>query len=263
MVNITDPSIINKAVEGLTAQPTIEVNTQPPPDTSVFLCGGIIDKNGYLVKDAEVRELTGADEEAIFKAGSISSALNTALMRGVSLIGGEQPTKDMFDSMLTGDRDQLLLAIRCATFGSTYDIFLVCQSCGKQGKSELNLETDVETKELDDPVNGRFITVNAKVGEVVMSLPNGITQKKLMDNADKNNAELVTIVLAGCIDSVNGAPSRGPSTALSLGISDRDLLIEELSKAAPGPRLGGVTKACEACGTDIPVPLSLASLFRL
>jgi len=69
--------------------------------------------------------------------------------------------------------------------------------------------------------------------------------------------------LSGCLVSINGTPSLGVQTALNLGILDRETIISEIYKRTPGPRLGEVTKACKACGNETPLPLSLASLFRI
>jgi hypothetical protein len=84
-----------------------------------------------------------------------------------------------------------------------------------------------------------------------------------MDNIDKTAAEVNTILLSGCITSINGAPSVGARTALSLGMADRNKIIDEILNRNPGPRLGEVKKTCQACGEDIPLPLSLTDLFRL
>ena len=46
-------------------------------------------------------------------------------------------------------------------------------------------------------------------------------------------------------------------------MADREKLIAEIVEKNPGPRLGEVKKACQACGEDMETPLSLAALFRL
>ena len=71
------------------------------------------------------------------------------------------------------------------------------------------------------------------------------------------------MLLAGCILSVNGAPSIGAQTALSLGMADRTKMVEDIIERNPGPRLGEVKKVCKACGEYIPLPLSLLDLFRV
>ena len=63
--------------------------------------------------------------------------------------------------------------------------------------------------------------------------------------------------------SINGKGSLGQQTVLKLGMADRETLVSSILENNPGPRLGEVTKTCEACGESIPTPLSLVALFRL
>ena len=95
-----------------------------------------------------------------------------------------------------------------------------------------------------------------------MLFRSGLTQRKVMENANKTVAELNTIILNGCVVNVNDSPIT-PSTVLELGIADRETLIAEIIEKNPGPRLGEVSKACKACGNEVDLPLSLAALFRL
>jgi len=263
MAEITNPDVINRLVESIdTSEASKEVETVLPPSSEVYLPGGFIDFNGVLYKYAEVKELTGADEEALSKASSLYGVLQTALSRGLVNIGGEPVTTSDFDSLLAGDRDAILLGIRRVTFGNIIKQPSACQNCGTGDIWEIDIENDIPVSELDNPITDRVFSVKVKAGEVELGLPNGITQKKLLQAENKTPSELITIALAGCINSVDGSVSMGRTTALELGISDRETLITELYSRAPGPRLGEVSKACKACGKDTFVPLSLADLFR-
>jgi hypothetical protein len=164
--------------------------------------------------------------------------------------------------MLSGDRDAILLGIRKVTFGNESEFNQYCSVCDKTQLFNINITEDLKVTELEDTVNDRRWKVKIKAGIAVVALPNGITQKKIMENADKTLAELNTMILSGCLLSLNESPT-SPSTVLELGIADRETLITEIVNRNPGPRLGEVTKACEVCGTETDVPLSLAALFRL
>lgn len=261
MPQITDPNQINKLAQELTAGPQAVVATEAPADNLVILPGGFITPTG-VVKNAEVRELNGLDEEAIAKSGSTAKALLTILNRGLEKIGEKVPTKDDFDNMLSGDRDAILLGIRKVTFGTESEFNQFCPTCDQMQLFKIDLNDDVKTTELDNPITDRRWKVKIKAGIAEVALPNGITQKKIMENADKTIAELNTMILSGCLVSLNESPT-SPSTVLELGIADRETLITEIVNRNPGPRLGEVTKACEVCGTEVEVPLSLAALFRL
>ena len=265
MENFTsDPNAINAAAAELENPEKPAIKTVAPSKTEVSLPGGFIAGDGSLVKYAEVRELTGSDEEAISRAGSIGRVLVAMLQRGIVSIGDQPVKKEDLDSLLSGDRDTILLGIRKVTFGDSIDYNLTCPSCSTELDVTVDLNKDIPYKNLEDPINERGFTYKSKTkGDIVISLPNGMTQKKLLENNDKTRAELNTILLAGCVDSVDGKVSLGASTVLGLGMADREAIIAEIVDRNPGPRLGEVKTTCEACGEDIPMPLSLADLFRL
>ena len=260
---ITDAELVQKYANKVMEEPEQSITTRAPSDSEVTLPGGYLFPNGELITKAEVRELTGADEEAISKAGSTAKSLGILLQRGLVKLGDKEVSKDNLDGLLSGDRDTILLGIRKATFGKTVTFNIRCSFCSQEQSSEVDLDEDVPIKTLSNPISDRVWEVNTKRGVVRLSLPNGITQKKLMDNLDKTSSEINTLLLSGCILSVDGSPSIGASTTLSLGMADRNKLVEDIIERNPGPRLGEVKKVCKACGEDISLPLSLLDLFRL
>jgi hypothetical protein len=257
----TDAAQINRLAEGLTAGPQV-IATEAPASTTVQLPGGYITPERTVVRTAEVRELNGLDEEAIAKAGSTAKALITVLERGLVAIGDKPATREDLSILLSGDRDAILLGIRKVTFGNTSEHVGFCNQCEEPREFEVDLTADVEVKELENPITERNWKVKIKSGYATLTLPNGLTQKKVMENANKTVAELNTIILNGCLVGINDS-SITPSTVLELGIADRETLIQEIIEKNPGPRLGEVSKACQACGNEVDLPLSLAALFRL
>lgn len=259
---ITDANLISQYAQKVMEEPAPVIVTRAPSESEISLPGGFLTMSGEVIYKAEVRELNGADEEAIAKAGNTGKALHVLLERGLISLGGEKVSKADLDTLLAGDRDAILLGIRRVTFGKTIKIPAKCQHCAVEQPVEVDLEDDVPVKKLDNP-SERVWSMKTKLGEVTVALPNGIVQKRLMENLDKTVAEINTLVLAGCITSVNGAPSIGAATALSLSMQDRTAILEEIVARTPGPRLGEVTKACKACGELMELPLSLVDLFRL
>ena len=83
---------------------------EPPPDGRVTLPG-----SGQTV---EVRELTGADEEALAKVqGTVYRWFALMLNLAVETIDGKSADSEAVGKLLVGDRDYLLLAIRKVTWG--------------------------------------------------------------------------------------------------------------------------------------------------
>lgn len=258
-----DPKAVSAAIDELTKEAPVEIKTVAPSSNEVSLPGGYKTQEGALIKYAEVRELNGADEEAIAKSGSLARTLNTILQRGLVSIGGQDVDKSAFDDLLAGDRDAIMLAIRKVTFGSVVDYNLVCKKCGENSIVQIDLDKDVPVHELSNPIEDRLRTVELRNGIGVVMMPDGRTQTALMENASKTAAELNTLILEHCLIGINGKGSLGTPTVLKLGIADRETLVEEVLTDNPGPRLQEVTKTCEACGESNETPISLVALFRL
>lgn len=242
-----------------------EVKPAPlPPDTSVELIAGYMDPvSGEVELQAEVRELNGVDEEALSRITDMGKVLLTTLERGTAKIGNERASKEKLDALLAGDRELLLVAIRKVTFGPEVKLEGACPLCGAENQTfDVDLDKDVKVRRLDDPTDRSF-TVSCKVGEVDVQLPNGKTQAKLVSASDKTQAELDTILLKDCIGAINGMPVWDIKQIQSLGIKDRREIIKQLSERNPGPLLSEITKSCGSCGQEVPLPLTLADLFRL
>jgi hypothetical protein len=260
---ITDAELVSQYAKQAMEEPEKIVETRAPSASEVDLPGGYLTFDGKLITTAEVRELTGADEEAIAKAGSTAKSLHVLLERGLVKLGDKEATKDDIDLLLSGDRDAILLGIRRVTFGEALDLKLRCPSCNVEQQADVHLLHDVPFIKLKDKVKDRNWTVKTKLGPVEVSLPTGLVQKKLMENTQMSVPEVNTILLAGCINSINGEMSIGNAGPLALGMADRAKIIDSILERNPGPRLGEVSKVCKACEEPIDIPLSLVDLFRL
>jgi hypothetical protein len=233
------------------------------PDTTVELPAGLYDSfDGTLVTTAEVRELTGADEEAIVKINEPGKALFAILERATVSVGEQKATKEILNRLLAGDREAILLAIRIATFGPEITLESVCSRCPGVQNFTINLLADVEMKQLSDKVADRYFTLKLKAGDVQVQLPTGDTQNKLINSPNKNSAELDTILLANCVTDIAGQPVLSEASVRGLGIKDRREILEEIAKRNPGPQLSEIKKACGECGQEVELPLTLAELFQ-
>lgn len=265
-IRATDnPALANKLAAEATsnvevAVPAPKVVIPLPPDTTVTLPAGLLDPFEGLITTAEIRELNGADEEAISKLNDQGKVLLSILERATVKIGDKEATKEDLDSLLAGDREALLLAIRIATFGKDITLAPQCPHCGEMQKFEVDLEKDVEMKMLAD--EDRSFTIDCKIGKVVASLPTGSTQKALINATNKNAAELDTILLKGCIESINGMPVMNLQQIRDLGLKDRRELVKAITDRNPGPQLSDIKKNCESCDKEVALPLTLADLFR-
>lgn len=254
-------NIIQKALQE--EPPSYEPQITAPSDTTVELPGGYVTPTGEVIRTAEVRELTGRDEEAIAKSSSMGKAILTVLQRGTVKIGDIKADEKLLDSLLSGDRDAILLGILKATFGSNVETAVYCSGCQDVKTVEVNTDTDIKTKVLADPISDRLFMVEGRKGDILVRLPDGHVQKELILNADKTSAELNTIVLEQTVVKINDIDVLSKSQVQNLGVADRRKITEEINKRAPGPQFDDITIKCPDCESEVTVPVNLGTLFRL
>jgi hypothetical protein len=261
-----NPALANNLVKKAIQEENVAViqpEIVPPSDNVVELPGGYITPTGEVVRVAEIRELTGKDEEAIGRATSMSKALLTVLQRCVVSIGGEKANEKMLDGLLSGDRDALLLGILKLTFGANPKVTCFCGGCQEMKDVLVSINSDIKVKVLTNPIEDRVFTVHGKAGEFTVQLPTGITQKEMLNNADKNPAELTTILLKNTVIKVNDTPVYSPLQIQNLGLVDRRAIVEAINERIPGPQFEALKTVCPDCEGEVTVPVTLDSLFRL
>lgn len=256
-------NLIESVLASTEAKETEQVTVISPSDTLVDLPAGYITASGEVVKTAEVRELNGLDEEAVARAGGVGKAFSTIINRATVSIGGVAVTEEILDGLVAGDRDALLLGVYKATFGSTVEIPGYCEGCQDFKTALVDLNQDVKTKVLLDPIEDRTFKVQGNKKEFLVTLPNGKAQKELSSAEDKTGPELTTILLNHTVLEVDGQPVLGKSQLQSLSLTDRRAISDALSQRLPGPQFEDLFIPCPDCGGEVVVPFSLGALFRL
>lgn len=234
----------------------------PPSSIQVDLPGGYITSTGEVCRTATVRELNGKDEEAINRSGSNNKVFGTILQRGTLTLGEESATEAMLDSLLVGDRDAITLGIYRATFGDTAELGAWCGGCGDQKVVQVDVLQDIKTKVLIDSINDRTFTVKGRSQEFVVTLPTGKVQKRLIAAIEENPSEATTILLEGTVLAIDGRQVLSKTQVQNLGIMDRRLIADEISKRTPGPQFEDLAISCPDCEGEVSVPISLGTLFR-
>lgn len=265
-----DPTLANDMITAVLQEmedSQVEEEQEPidiiePPENTFRLPGGYVAPGIDPQYEIEVKELTGRDEEAIARAKNFPTMLETILQRGLVRVGDQDATKDVLASMLAGDRDFALLKIFSITFGADVTATRVCQACGEEVSIEIDVDSDVPVRELDD-INDAFFTVDCSRGRTAnVMLPTGVTQKEIQDNSTKSYSELTTTLLENTVREFDGRPILSKQDVLDLPVRDRRLIAEEIARRAPGPRMQDVVKECPNCENPMEVPLSMAVLFQ-
>lgn len=231
-----------------------------PGDTVYHLCGGYFQDDGRWVDEFEVRELTGRDEEALGRITDSARVMLTLIERGLVRVGGDKASPQVVDSVLGGDWETILLAIRTLTFGPEVETTWKCFSCNADFDRTINLDT-IERRTLAQE-DLRFEVVSRRGIVYSVEHPYGSTQRKIMAKISAPTAELNSLLLVDCIRSINERPLLGMGEVLNLPMDDRKKIIGELNKRRVGPLLGEVKSDCLSCGVEQATPINVAALFR-
>jgi hypothetical protein len=273
---LANPSASNAAIAailndngGQVAKPEITL----PAGGNFSLPGGYVLGGDYasVRYDADVRELTGADEEAMTKArsGGLGKYIATLLSAGTVSVGGEQASTTLLSNLLLGDRDMLLMEIRRATYGDeiVWDRYS-CPFCGEEFRLSVTLD-EIPIRRLEDPAARIFEVALRKNRKAFVRLPVGSDQEALLAVADRlsdseQNTLLLSRVLISVVeaDGTENAVSGNPEFARSLGIADRQTILDTIEKKQPGPQYNGVKFLHDSCGKEVPLFISAGDLFQ-
>lgn len=261
-----DPDRANAVLDGL-----LEAGPAPhPPMPSLTHCtlavGYVPEPGAEPTWKARVRELTGADEEELARAGTNPFRYFDMVIRRGTVEVGQDPASDrVLRSLTIADRDTLLLSIRIATYG---DEFVWegwhCPHCGEASDLTFHL-SEVEVN--SPPLRQQEYFVNLRDGrKATLRLPNGDDQAKLYEREDYTFAEQNSIMISRCVtelvDPDGVAQPVGPELGRSLGVADRNSIIKAMGAHTFGPQLQNIKITHDACGKEAQVPLSMAALFR-
>jgi hypothetical protein len=236
----------------------------------VELPGGVRLDDGTVVKRARVKELTGADEEAIARAAVSMNPfhfLNTLLECGVVEIG-DQPkkkTKELLKRALVGDRDAMIMGIRRATYGPEIEIEeWICPECRTSSTVTLPLD-DIPIRELDTFV----FEVPLRKGRVAtVELATGADQLAVFDNDALNIKERDSLLLARTLVSIKEADGQVNTVAgfahgivSSMNMGDRNKILKELLKRQPGPQFGDIKFTHDVCNKEVTFAIGIGDMF--
>jgi len=240
-----------------------------PETTTVPLVRGLVNvSTGDWQATAEVRELTGADEEYLARIEakqnvSYADYMSALLRRGTVSIGSIQVDKDpsVLDHLIIGDRDALFLGIIKATYGPERTFITRCGNCEQKNDITINLEDDFK---YDVPAVDvrKPIPVTLKNGSVVhLRLPTGADTTQIATKAT-NSANQSTMLIARCsVWDDATRPANLEEWARNLSVVDRNTIVRTLSDLNVGPKIGEVNVQCAHCQESIEIRIDWISLL--
>ena len=106
---------------------------------------GYADAKGVVHREVTIREITGADQEALLNPqlrNNPAKMLTALLARVITRLGtldGRQVDTSVTADMLKSDRDFLILKLKEIDSGPEMDIDVECPDCGKKFKAMLDI----------------------------------------------------------------------------------------------------------------------------
>lgn len=261
-----DPERANAVLEGLGAVGAAPDAPLPSVTHAALPVGYLPAPEAEPTYKATVRELTGADEEELARAGTNPFRFfDMVIRRGTVEIGELPATSRVLRSLTIADRDTLLLSIRIATYGDefTWEDWR-CPHCAEASDLTFHLS---EIEITSPPLHQQEYFVHLRDGRSAkLRLPNGDDQAKIYEREDYTVAEQNSLMISRCVLELTGpdgaAMPVGPELGRSLGIADRKAIVKAMAAHTFGPQLENIKIIHEACGKETAVPLALGALFR-
>jgi hypothetical protein len=147
-------------------------------------------------RDAELRQLTGADEIVVAESRGLPAERATALLaRCLTRLGPDEDVRpDDVRALTIGDREALLLHLRRISFGEQLQCVLDCPECGERTEFESAVE-DVLVPPYADARDWYEATLGGADGEPVrFRLPRGADQEAAAALAEDSGAATAVLV---------------------------------------------------------------------
>lgn len=271
---LQNPEIANAQIAAALADNTSTTAPKiaPQPLGFVRLAGGLVLGNdpNEVVYDAEVRELTGEDEEYIdrVRQGRPEAFTQAVLERGVVKIGDQPSTASLIGNLLTGDAQTLLVEVSRATYGDTLDFEgVICPWCQGAVDVTVNLTEDIPVHRLQHSADRFFEVPLRKGAKASVRLPRVVDIMAVTDE-DLNDAERKTVFLSKVVRTITDAKGNvtpvagGIDEVRYLGIADRKAITDAVhEKNKVGHAYNEVKFTHDSCGKEVPLPLATGNLF--
>lgn len=233
-----------------------------------FFAGVKVPDSDEVLKDFEIREMTGADEESLQvnsrKNMNEARSINKLLERCIVRIGNLTPQtigvdkwRELVRNIPVPDADYAILMIRRLSFGNDIVLTSTCPECGAGIKTSVPL-SELEIKPYGGD-NSHTATFTLHTGiidkngnaykEGTLRLPTGVDREVLLPLYKQNMGKAKTLMLTR-LCKFDGLKVVTEDMIRNLSIRDRDIMTN-LNKSMNDYGFDYHTEVyCEKCGTE-------------
>lgn len=218
-------------------------------DGVCFLPGGLVLDDGRRLGRAELRPLTGREEEYVAQHADTPSASMTTriLSTCFTRLDNEPVNQDLIGRLLVGDRDFLMLQLRRITLGDQFAAVFSCPAC----KHAMDVDFFAGDISIEPrPQKAMVYEWHRDDGTpaVRFRLPNGVDQEAVVD---LSTADAVETLLSRCVVDDGGVP---------LTPEERRAVIDEMDRLAPQIDLE-LELNCPECEHSFTTPFDCTAFF--
>lgn len=224
----------------------------------------------HMAQTVEFRSMTPREEDILMTPTFLKKGtVVTELIRACLL------NKDIdVNTLVTGDRNAIMIAIRASGYGELYEPTYNCPKCESKNDLRINLnELQVKTLSVEPVAEGQnafkfSLPVSKK--NVIFKLPTGKDEQEIIAMAEAKkkkgiqNISPVTTRLMSSIIEVDGFTDRGTIAKFVQYMPARDslLLRKFMEEVEPGVQTT-IDFACSVCdhGEEIEMPFGLNFLY--
>lgn len=241
-----------------------------PAEVVTLPSGGVVyphDSGLHGKRDIQIKAMTTKEEDiltsrALIKKGTVITELLKACII--------EPGIDV-DALIAGDRNALMIGIRCTGYGAAYKPIMKCSACSEDTTQHFDLSKlpikPLEAKPVADGVNefefklprtGATVTFKFLTGKDEEELL--VTQERKKKLVQSQVDTLVSDQIKAAILSANGKRDRYLLNLLVENMPGEDSLAlrEYMQKIQPGIDMGAVFE-CDKCGhtEEVQIPIGI------
>lgn len=223
----------------------------------------------YRSETVEIKAMTARDEDiltsrALIKKGTVISHLLKSCVVNKNI--------DV-ESMISGDRNALMIALRITGYGAEYNVEVSCPECGARCKEDFNLgDLPIKRLELMPVVEGANLfefQLPVSKKKVLFRFLTGADETEMSQEADRRKKKLgvetdssVTLRLQTAIVEVEGVKDRNKIAQFvrSMPAGDSRALRKFMDDFEPGIEMKSPL-TCSSCGETSEVRLPLGASF--
>lgn len=223
-----------------------------PSETIFELPGGLVIGDDRRLSYAELRPLSGREEEWLASHPGIPSAKAVTRLLSTCLVhlDGEPSSHEQVQRLLVADRDYLMLQLRRLTLGDRFRVVMVCPTCG--AKMDVDFDADEVPIERRPQTTSTYTldlgSEEKRCRTVRFRLPTGGDQEAVLG---MNMDSAVDALLDRCLIDNGGTP---------LSFDERNAVSDAMEGLAPEINLE-LELICPECGLAFVEPFDITTFF--